>query len=275
MKYIIIFIIITIIAVIIGFGLCFLVSSLIRRKMKKKIPIFLHIVISMLSGIIIFITVSGLYLGIHYPADSTALDMLNNENIRETDGAYFIDGEGEDTVFIFYPGAKVDSEAYLPLMKMLSDNGIDCFVIKPPFRFALFDANAADRIIDKYSYKHVIVSGHSMGGTIASLYASKNPDKIDGVVLLSAYPGSEISDNIPLLSIYGSEDMVLNKEAYKNAEPFFPDVFDEVIIDGGSHSGFGSYGEQRGDGKPGISPDQQKEITVNAILCFEKDHVIS
>ena len=48
MKYIII----AIVGVIAVFGLCFLVSGLIRRKMKKKIPMILHVLIGIVSGLI-------------------------------------------------------------------------------------------------------------------------------------------------------------------------------------------------------------------------------
>ena len=152
MKYIIL----TVIAVVAVFGVCFLISGRIRSKMKKKIPMFLHIVINLLSGTVMLMAVGGIYLSIHYSADSTALALLDDESVHEVDGAYFVDGKGEDTVLIFYPGAKVDSEAYLPLMKQLADNGIDCFIIRPPFRFALFDMNAADRIIESYHYQQVL-----------------------------------------------------------------------------------------------------------------------
>ena len=266
MKYIII----AIVGVIAVFGLCFFVSWLIRRKMKKKIPMILHVLIGIVSGLIIITAAVGIYFSIHYSADEKALALLNDKNATEIDKAYFIDGDGEDTALIFYPGAKVDSEAYLPLMKRLADSGIDCFIVKPPLRFALFDINAADRIIEKYSYKHVFVSGHSMGGVAASSYASKNPDKVDGVVLLAAYPNSEISDDISLISVYGSEDKVLDRDAYKNAAPNFPKSFKEVIIKGGNHAYFGNYVEQSGDGEANITRDEQQKQTADAITEYIK-----
>lgn len=53
---------------------------------------------------------------------------------------------------IFYPGAKVDTEAYLPLMKRIADNGVDCFLADMPLRLALLNKNAADQFISHYSY---------------------------------------------------------------------------------------------------------------------------
>ena len=214
----------------------------------------------------------GVYLNIHYSADNeVAAVFANSRNIKvnELDNAFFVDGEGEDTAFIFYPGAKVDSEAYLPLMKSLPLTELTASFSKLPFRMAIFDVNASDKTINDYNYKSIIVSGHLMGGVAASSYASSNTDNIDGVVLLAAYPTSKISDSTPLLSIYGSEDKVLQKDAYNNAVEL-PYDFEEVVIAGGNHAYYGNYGEQSGDGKATITREKQQDDTVSAIVAFAK-----
>lgn len=250
-------------------------SGFVRRKMKKKLPMILHLVISVISGLLVLTIIAGVYLNIHYSADNEAVAVFANSGditVSETDDAFFIDSKGDDTAFIFYPGAKVDSEAYLPLMKKLAANGVDCFILKLPFRIAMLDMNAADKIIDDYNYKNVIVSGHSMGGVAASTYASSNTDKVDGVVLLASYPNSKISDSIPLLSVYGSEDKVLDKDAYNNAKPNFPKNFEEIVIDGGNHAYYGNYGDQSGDGKASITREKQQDNTVVAITEFVNEN---
>ena len=283
MKYIFLILI----ALVIVFTACFVISGLIRRKMKKKIPIILHIILSIVAGIFLIFITAGIYLNIHYSADNEAMEILLNSKssesgdgsisgvgvrVQELDNALFLDGDGEDTVFIFYPGAKVDSEAYLPLMKKLAENGIDCFILKPPFRMAIFDINAAEKVINDYDYRNVFVGGHSMGGVVASPFASSNGNKIDGIVLLAAYSNSKIPDRIPVLSIYGSEDKVLQKDAYNKAKSNLPNDFDEatdeVIIKGGNHAYFGNYGDQRGDGKATISREEQQSETASAIIGF-------
>ncbi|MBQ9680167.1 MAG: alpha/beta hydrolase [Ruminococcus sp.] len=179
-----------------------------------------------------------------------------------------IDGEGEDTALVFYPGAKVDSEAYLPLMKKLAENGIDCFLLKAPMRIAIFDMNAAERIIDKYDYQTWLLSGHSMGGIAAAGCAAENSDVVDGVVLLASYPNNVLGDDISLLSIYGTEDMVLGRDAYEKAKSNYPSNSQEVVITGGNHAQFGNYGRQSGDGEATITREEQQEKTVAAILDF-------
>ena len=54
--------------------------------------------------------------------------------------------EKSDTAIIFYPGAKVDPYAYVPLAEKLAENGIDIYIIKMPFHMAVFEKNAADGI---------------------------------------------------------------------------------------------------------------------------------
>ena len=45
----------------------------------------------------------------------------------------------------------------------------------------------------------------------------------------------------------------------------------EVVISGGCHAFFGAYGEQKGDGTPGISREEQIDITAREIADFIKN----
>ena len=169
---------------------------------------------------------------------------------------------------IFYPGAKVDTEAYLPLMKRIADNGVDCFLADMPLRLALLNKNAADQFISHYSYDCWLLGGHSMGGMVAAGYAAQHPDKVDGVVLLAAYPNEKMNDAAGLLSIYGTEDGVLNRKAYEKPKPLFPPLFTEIVMNGGNHSQFGSYHLQSDDGEASITASEQQAQTAFAIRKF-------
>ena len=46
--------------------------------------------------------------------------------------------------FIFYPGGKVQPEAYAPLLTECARQGILCVLVKPPFNLAILDANVTD-----------------------------------------------------------------------------------------------------------------------------------
>ena len=50
-----------------------------------------------------------------------------------------------------------------------------------------------------------------------------------------------------------------------------PEDFTEIVIPGGCHAYFGSYGPQEGDGTPQISNEEQIRFTANAIGDFTED----
>ena len=169
---------------------------------------------------------------------------------------------------IFYPGAKVESIAYGNLMKTISKNGVDCFLVEMPFNFAFFGSNKADSIVNSYNYSHWAMSGHSLGGIVAASYAVDNKDKIDNLILLAAYPTEKIDDNIKMLSIYGDKDGVLNMETYEDSHKFWNGNSTEEIIIGGNHGGFGDYGLQKGDNNATISNMEQQNRTAMLIVKF-------
>lgn len=266
MKYILI----SAAAVIIALGLSFLITGIIRKRLKKKPPMALHILISLCAAIVVIGVACFAYLSIYTPAQDVTVEAFANSGrakVSKFDGGYFVDGKGDKTALVFYPGAKIDSKAYLPMMKKLADGGIDCFLLEVPMHMAIFDMNAADRITDNYSYDTWILSGHSMGGIAAAKYACDH-DNVDGVVLLSSYPTSQLPESTALLSIYGTEDNVLELKAYEESKKYFPSNSTEVVLDGGNHSQFGNYGDQTGDGTATISGEEQQSKTAKAILDF-------
>ena len=257
-------------ALAVVFGLSFLTAGLIRRKLKKKPRMAVHVIICVLISFAVMLAGGFIFLNIHYSAEERAVEAFSKQGgvkVTEIDGGYFIDGKGDKTALIFYPGAKVDSEAYMPLMEKIADSGVDCFLLKMPMRIAILDSNAADKIIENYNYDKWILSGHSMGGMIAASYCAEH-ENVDGAALLAAYPIKKIPDGKAVLSVYGTEDKVLNSEAYKKAAELFPKDFTEVVIEGGNHARFGNYGEQSGDGKATISSEEQQKQTANAVIKF-------
>lgn len=227
--------------------------------MKKRYIILIIILIIMLGF--------GIYVSDYSHSDSTALSYINgseNVSVTHASNGLFIDGKGNDTALIFYPGAKVEYSAYLPLMNQIAAQGVDVYLVQMPFNLAFFGQNSADDIIKNSNYSHYIMSGHSLGGVAASGYASKHD--VDGLVLLAAYPSEEIDK--PTLSIYGSEDKVLNLKKYNDAKPLIKANFTEHIINGGNHAQFGNYGLQKGDGNASINSTLQQNETASEIINF-------
>ena len=240
----------------------------IWNKKKIILPIFV---------VIILITAAFWYVNDYYHSDESVRKYLNGSDtvsVIEIKNGLLLDGPGDGTAMIFYPGAKVEYTAYLPLLSKLSEQGVDCFLVKMPCNLAFFGKNKAEEIMDMYDYEHWYLSGHSLGGAMAASYASSHLDSLDGLALLAAYPTKSLeSDSFSVLSIYGSEDGVLNIEKVENGAEFMPLNYTEVCIEGGNHAQFGNYGKQDGDHEAGISREEQQEQTVEAIIQMIENHM--
>ncbi|MDK2802942.1 MAG: alpha/beta hydrolase [Oscillospiraceae bacterium] len=208
-----------------------------------------------------------LYVSEYYRINYDINNFITTENrenrISEIDNLIIVRPEKDnitDRGFIFYPGAKVEETAYLPLMERLAKEGITSVLIKMPFNLAVFDINAADRVYEKFNdINNWYIGGHSLGGAMASSYISKNQDKLSGLILMGAYP---LEDNdIPMISLYGSHDDIINKQKLKLSK-------NKIEILGGNHGYFGNYSEQKGDGKSTISRDEQQQKSVSYIIEF-------
>ena len=213
--------------------------------------------------------VCAVYLGDYYHTDMTAVEAFApNVSMRTgEDGNIVFTPENAEAGFIFYPGGKVEHTAYIPLMKALADRGILCVLVEMPFRLAVFDSNAADGIREQYSQiEKWYIGGHSLGGAMAASYVADHAEAFVGLVLLGAYSTADLTQSgLEVLSLYGSEDRVMNREKYAENKPNLPADFTETVIDGGCHAGFGMYGPQDGDGTPTISNTQQIHITAASI----------
>ena len=187
--------------------------------------------------------------------------------VSEIDGGFFLDGPGEGDALIFYPGAKVEAAAYIPLMYRLAEGGVDVFLIDMPCNVAVLGINRADDILRGYDYEHWYIGGHSLGGAVAAIYASKHPDDLEGLVLLAAYSTKDLRESgLRVLTVYGTEDGVLNRDKLRSDGLLLPADAAAVVIEGGNHAQFGCYGPQKGDGTPRISAEEQWKQTADAVL---------
>ena len=176
------------------------------------------------------------------------------------------DPTSSDVAVIFYPGGNVDPYAYEDLCNSLAQNGIPVIVAKMPVKLAIFGINRANGIISDYPYvDNWYLCGHSLGGAMAAVWSAKHQDDVRGLVFLAAYSTKELE--LPVLSIYGSNDGVLKMDNYRKNLKNLSDV-EEHIIEGGNHCQFGSYGFQKGDNEATISNGEQIEKTVTLIVDF-------
>ena len=241
----------------------------------KKIWNNKKIVLPLLAGVILLITTLW-YVNDYYHTDENVQEYLQKKDsvsVTEMSDGLYLDGPGDNAAMIFYPGAKVEYTAYLPLLSDLAEQGIDCFLIKMPCNLAFFGQNKAKKIMDSYEYDYWYLSGHSLGGAMAASYASGHLESLNGLVLLAAYPTKSLkSDSFSVLSLYGSEDGVLNMEKVEEGKAYMPVDYAEVCIEGGNHAQFGNYGEQKGDHAADISWEEQQAQTVEAILNMMEAH---
>lgn len=244
------------------------------NKSKKRIIIWLTSIVLVLTIIAIAF---GIYVNDYYRADLVAIEtFLSSKNIMKeklSDNTLVYAPENATCGFIFYPGGKVEYTAYEPLMEALAAKGALCVLVEMPFNLAVLDSNAADGIISKYpDIENWYIGGHSLGGSMAAAYLEDNVDDYAGLILLGSYSTADLSESsLEVISIYGSEDEVLNKEKYEENIGNLPDDYTEIIIEGGCHAYFGMYGEQEGDGNPSISNAEQIEITAEEICKWMVD----
>ena len=202
----------------------------------------------------------GIYLGSYYHASPRAAALLEGrEDVEVTANAsgWFLDGPGARDALIFYPGGKVEPTAYLPLLMTLAEDGVDCFLVRMPFNMAFLNVNAAANIRAAYAYEHWFISGHSLGGAMAAVYAADHGDGLDGLILLAAYSTKPLDEHLAALELHGSEDGVLNREKLKAGEQYLPASALSEELPGGNHAQFGDYGPQKGDGLATVSREEQ------------------
>ena len=204
------------------------------------------------------------YVNDYRHADETAQSLLqSNTSIRQEGNLTILTPDAardSGAGLIFYPGGKVEDTAYLPLLERIRAGGVTVVLVRMPFRLAVFDIRAADRVYTTVpSVSRWYIGGHSLGGAMASSYVPGNEDHLSGLVLLGAYP---VNDSpIPTLCIYGSEDIQLDKTKLAS-------VANVLRIEGGNHAQFGNYGLQDGDGTATISRESQQEQAASAMLDF-------
>lgn len=232
------------------------VNQMPRRKKWMVAGGAVLLILAILAGAFLW------YVSDYYRAEDVALEVLAQDNgISQRDNLTILSPTAPtDTAIIFYPGAKVEAEAYLPLLDQIRQTGVTCILVHMPFNMAIFDANAAEEVIAQFpEFQHWYVAGHSMGGAMASKFASDHPDQVDGLILMGAYIYGDYPDE-KALTIYGS----LNQ----SVEDHIDYTENIVEIEGGNHAQFGNYGPQKGDLPATISAEEQQAQTVAAIEAF-------
>ncbi len=177
-------------------------------------------------------------------------------------------GSQRDTGLVFLPGARVDPRAYLGLLRPLAEAGTPVVLVKPPLDLALLTSPAA--VLDDHpEVTRWVLGGHSLGGAAAT-FASGDP-RVVGLLLWAAYPADDLSaSDLVVLSVSGDRDGLATPADIDAARPLLPAGTRYVVVAGGTHAFFGDYGEQPGDGEPGVSRGvaQRQIVVASAAFLF-------
>lgn len=251
-----------------------LLKGIYSAVFRPKVIIPLLLFLLLIAGGIFF------WLQQSLPAGEKAEEYLaGGENVevrREDDLIEFWPIEAGDISrgIIFYPGAQVEAAAYAGMAYRLAERGHPVFLVEMPFQIALLDWERAAFIIDgrEDTVDEWALVGHSLGGAMASRFISRNqPAAVKHLILLAAYPSGDddiSGKDVEVLSLYGSEDGVMDRERLEERKNLLPRdaIFEE--ISGANHAGFGDYGEQSGDGELKMTRTEQQELAVELILDF-------
>jgi len=234
------------------------------KKSKKVIIIIICV-------LIFWVTAMGIYVSDGYDATESAQAALlsdNNVIVEQIDGAIVFMPNEPIEGMIFYPGGKVAHDAYAPLMRAYAEAGMACILLEMPFDLAVFNMNAADDY--RYLYPEIedwYLGGHSLGGAMASSYLEGHIEEYEGIVLCAAYSTVDYrASDLKIVTMYGSNDKVLNAEKYEECRTNLPEGAEELVIEGGNHAFFGTYGLQEGDGTATITNDSQIALAVEFTL---------
>lgn len=242
------------------------------KSLKKKLIQVLSIV-GIVAAIILGVFI--IYISQYYETESQVNEVLGSSaqvEVTTSDNMLIFTPKGilPSEGIILYPDKKVEYTAYAPIMNMIASQGFQCILMEMPYNLPSLDKNAAQDAIDKFQFvSDWYIAGHGMGGTTAAEFASAQSDLFQGVILLGAYSNVDLSDSgLKVLSIYGSEDKIMDIEKYNKKVDLLPADYKEVIIPGGNHDSFGYYGEHKGDGMPTITKYQQQAYSAVHVVGF-------
>jgi hypothetical protein len=256
-------------------------------KKKRIRKVFLILAIVLVAGLAAAFIGFKIYTSHYYVSDRQTIEGIEQE-YSEAVSSYSDDnrtvflpkGKSPKAVIVFYPGGKVEYTAYSGLMYKIAAKGYICLLPRMPENLAFLDIDAADEFTGPNDEASLVadldwyLAGHSLGGVAASKYLAgviegtegEQRHDFTGLILCASYTTDDFSDSdVRLLSVYASNDGVINKDNYNDSKSKWPADASEYVIEGGIHSYFGSYGIQSGDGVPAITNEEQLNLTADAI----------
>lgn len=241
-----------------------------RRLSGKWILLIIVLVLALLAAAFkIYMDQSYKPQDSYKKMDTSELDIEITDNMIVVRNSN-LSNEPEKAGLIFYSDLRVEPECYLPLMVKLANKGYDCFL---PVAFGnqpYLNTEGAISVIRKYvSIKNWFLIGHSRSCTTAASFAAKEPGKLRGLIYLGGYSEKDLSSyKLPLLSIRGTKDGIVNPLKFEDAKENDPKGTEYQVIKDGNNSGFVDTTLLDGDKESGLSFQEQTDQTVDLIDRF-------
>lgn len=176
------------------------------------------------------------------------------------------------TGFVFYPGGLVDERAYAPLCRTLAASGFFVAIVPMPLNLAVFAPDKGKTVLDENkTISRWVIGGHSLGGAMAARFVYTDSALFRGLVLYASYPdvSNDLSKrSISVLSISASLDGLATPEKINDNKKYLPSSTQYIVLEGGNHAQFGSYGKQNGDKEATMPADEQQRRIADATIAF-------
>ncbi len=232
------------------------------KKIFKRMVIIISSIFILLIGTLWIYTLDG-----SSPSNDMydAIDMLDTSDLTIEEKFDHITYKVDDPIknIVIIPGGKVDPESYSYLAIRLALEAYDVTIVKTLFDLAILTPNYGSRFLSD-EIDNVVI-GHSLGGTVASMFAFDD-ERVTDMIFLASYPIKDVS-NKRVLAINAENDLVLDETSYEEALSLMGNST-QALVQGGNHAGFGWYGEQKGDGEASITTKEQQDVVIDMIIIF-------
>jgi len=214
---------------------------------------------------------------ISLPDPAALAALASDDEVTVDDSADWLAFAPRGTVrggFILYPGAECDVRGYAVPLRALAARGYRAIAVRMPRSLAMLGTNRAADVIRAYpDTRHWAISGHSMGGLAAAVFATQHPDSVERLVLWDAYisrPADLSRSPVRVLLIHRADANGEAPATFARMAGLVPPDMERVGIMGASHMQFGNFiaAPHRKDPPASIAVEQQQSLIVAATIRF-------